>query len=45
LRVEGDGSFSSVVDGLDRPTSLEFIGDTAFVVTLTGKVLRIDNAS
>jgi hypothetical protein len=45
LRVEGDGSFSSVVDGLDRPTSLEFIRDTAFVVTLTGKVLRIDNAS
>jgi hypothetical protein len=34
-----------VVEGLDRPTSLEFIGDTAFVVTLTGKVIRIDNVS
>jgi hypothetical protein len=32
-----------VVEGLDRPTSLEFIGDSAFVVTLTGKVIRIDN--
>ena len=42
LRVKSDGSFASVVEGLDRPTSLEFIDDTAFVVTLTGKVLRID---
>jgi hypothetical protein len=30
---------------LDRPTSLEFIHDTAFVVTLAGKVLRIDGVS
>ena len=44
LRVRKDGSFASVVEGLDRPTSLEFIGKTAFVVTLTGKVIRIDNA-
>ena len=42
LRVERDGSLASVVDGLDRPTSLEFIGDTAYVVTLTGKVIAID---
>jgi hypothetical protein len=34
-----------VVEGLDRPTSLEFIGNTAFVITLTGKVIRIDNVS
>jgi hypothetical protein len=45
VRVEKDGSFTSVVDGLDRPTSLEFIGNTAFVITLTGKVIRIDNLS
>jgi hypothetical protein len=44
LRVRKDGSFASVVEGLDRPTSLEFIGETAFVVTLTGKVIRVDNA-
>jgi hypothetical protein len=44
LRVRKDGSFASVVEGLDRPTSLEFIGKTAFVITLTGKVIRIDNA-
>jgi hypothetical protein len=45
LRVERDGSFGPVVEGLDRPTSLEFINDTAFVVTLTGEVLRIDGVS
>jgi hypothetical protein len=44
LRVREDGSFASVVEALDRPTSLEFIGKTAFVITLTGKVIRIDNA-
>ena len=31
-----------VATGLDRPTSVEFIGRTAYVVTYTGKVLRID---
>lgn len=44
-KVDKDGSFTTIVGGLDRPTSLEFIGKTAFVVTLTGKVLRIDNVS
>ena len=44
LRVRKDGGFTRIVAGLDRPTSLEFIGKTAFVITLTGKVIRIDNA-
>jgi sugar lactone lactonase YvrE len=43
VRVEKDGSFASVVEGLDRPTSVDFIHNTAFVITLTGKVIRIDN--
>jgi hypothetical protein len=43
VQVERGGTFASVVEGLDRPTSLEFIGNTAFVVTLTGKVIRIDD--
>jgi hypothetical protein len=43
LRVNGDGTFTPVVGQLDRPTSLEIVGDTAFVVTLTGTVVRIDN--
>jgi hypothetical protein len=45
LRVKREGSFASVVAGLDRPTSLEFIRKTAYVITLTGKVIRIDNAA
>ena len=35
------GQFRSVVSGLDRPVTFEFIGETAFVVTITGKVVRI----
>lgn len=45
VEIERDGTYSTVVDGLDRPTSLEVIGDTAFVVTLTGSVIRIDDVS
>jgi hypothetical protein len=30
---------------LDRPTSLEFIGNTAYVVTLTGEIWKIDGVS
>jgi sugar lactone lactonase YvrE len=45
VRVNGDGTFSVVEDGLDRPTSLEFSGTTAYVVTLAGDVLRIGGAT
>jgi sugar lactone lactonase YvrE len=44
VRVRKDGSFTPVAEGLDRPTSLEFSRRTAFAITLTGKVIRIDNA-
>ena len=44
LRVRKHGGLAPVVEGLDRPTSLEFIGKTAFVITLTGTVVRIDDA-
>lgn len=37
------GTLTTVLGGLDRPTSFELVGDTAFVVTLTGTVIRIDN--
>jgi hypothetical protein len=43
VRVRSNGQFKLIVDGLDRSTSLEFIGHTAYVVTLTGKVLKIDH--
>jgi hypothetical protein len=42
VKVNGDGTFTVITDGLDRPTSLEFIGNTAYFVTLTGEIWRID---
>ena len=42
VRVDRDGSLPPIVTGLDRPTSVAFSRHTAFVITLTGKVLRID---
>jgi hypothetical protein len=45
VRVNRDGTFTVVTDGLDRPTSLEFIGDTAYVVTHTGEIWTIDGVS
>jgi sugar lactone lactonase YvrE len=38
---EGDGSFEVLATGLNIPTSFQFIGDTAYVVTLTGEVWAI----
>ena len=40
-----DGTLGVVVSQLNQPTSLEFIGDTAFVVTLGGEIWKIDNVS
>jgi hypothetical protein len=34
VKVNRDGHFTVVTDGLNQPTSLEFIGKTAYVVTL-----------
>jgi hypothetical protein len=41
MRADAHGRFRPVVSGLDRPTTFEVIGTTAFVVTITGKVLEI----
>ncbi|MGD2047771.1 MAG: ScyD/ScyE family protein [Gemmatimonadota bacterium] len=43
VKVEGDGTFSEVLGELDQPTSLEIIGNTAYVVTLPGDIWAIDN--
>ncbi|MCU1440419.1 MAG: hypothetical protein JWP85_1416 [Rhodoglobus sp.] len=45
LRANSDGTFSVVVDGLDLPTSLDFVRDTAYVVTLAGEVWKISGVS
>lgn len=45
LAVNADGTFTVIAGGLDQPTSLEFIGDTAYIVTLTGEVWKIEDVS
>jgi hypothetical protein len=45
VKVNGNGTFTVVADELNRPTSLEFIGNTAYVVTLTGEIWKIDSVS
>jgi hypothetical protein len=46
--VGRDGNLTPVVDArgqelvLDRPTSVEFVGDTAYVLSVTGDVYRVD---
>ena len=45
VKVNGDGTFSTVVGDLDQPTSVEFIRNTAYVVTLTGQIWKVENPS
>jgi hypothetical protein len=45
VKVNGNGTFTVLAGGLDRPTSLEFIGNTAYVVTLTGEIWKFDSVS
>lgn len=45
VEVNADGTFTHIVDDLDIPTSLELIGNTAYVLTLTGQVWKIDGVS
>jgi hypothetical protein len=45
MRVHGDGTLTTVVDGLNQPTSVEIIKNTAYVVTITGEIWKIDNIS
>ena len=43
VQVNGEGTFTVLAEGLDRPTSLEIIKNTAYVVTLGGEIWKIDN--
>ena len=42
MRVNGDGTLTTVVGGLDRPTSVEIIKNTGYVVTLAGEIWKIE---
>ncbi len=41
VRVAGGGTFDVVAAGLDRPTSLEIIGDTAYIITIGGEIWTV----
>lgn len=41
VQVNSEGGFDVVVEGLNLPTSLEIVHDTAYVVNLVGEVWRI----
>ena len=43
VKVNADGTFTTVTGGLNRPASLEFIGTTAYVVTVGGEIWKIDD--
>jgi hypothetical protein len=43
VNVNDDSTFTVLANGLNQPTSLEIIGNTAYVVTLTGEIWKIDN--
>jgi hypothetical protein len=43
LRVNPDHTTTTVVSGLNLPTSVKFIGNTAFVLCHTGEIWKIEN--
>lgn len=44
VKVNQDGTFTIIKDGLNQPTSLEIIGTTAYVVSLAGEVWTIETS-
>ncbi len=45
VEVNEDGTFTVIADGLNLPTSVEFIGNTAYIVGLAGDIQKIENVS
>lgn len=43
--VNEDGTVAVLMEALNLPTSLEFIGTTAYIVTLDGEIWQIDELS
>lgn len=42
VRVNCDGTVTPIVTGLDRPTSLEFIGHHAYIAGLSGDIVTLN---
>ena len=45
MKVNRHGTLTVVTDRLNQPTSLEFIKNTAYVVTLGGEIWKIKGVS
>jgi hypothetical protein len=45
VKANANGTFTTLAEHLDQPTSLEIIGNTAYVVTLGGEIWKIDDIS
>ena len=45
LKLKPNGTFDLITDGLNQPTSMEFIGNNAYIVSLAGEVWKIDGVS
>ena len=45
VEVNRDGTVTVITDGLDRPTSFEIIGNTAYVVSFAGEIWKIENVA
>ncbi|MET7424620.1 ScyD/ScyE family protein [Dactylosporangium sp. NPDC005555] len=41
LLTKPDGTFAVVAEGLNQPTSIEIVGNTAYVITLNGEVWTV----
>jgi hypothetical protein len=44
VKVNNDGTFTILLEGLNQPTSLEIVGNTAYVVSLAGEVWTIETS-
>jgi hypothetical protein len=42
MQVNWDGSLTTLYEPLDRPTSLEIVDGTAYIITLDGEVWQVD---
>lgn len=45
LQVNADGTFAVLEEEVNLPTSMQFIGNTAYIVSLAGDIFRVDDVS
>ena len=45
VKANADGTFTTLAEHLDQPSSLEIIGTAAYVITLGGEIWMIDGVT